>query len=80
VEIRRGVSRHTLDAGAKWKSQMEILEKLKDLLLQATSEHSHNYVAATVTAAIAEIEQLRHERDVAVARLRAAAARRQRSH
>jgi hypothetical protein len=67
--MKMGRHTHTLDARAKWKSQMEILEKLKDLLMQATTERSHNYVAATVTEAIAEIELLRKERDMAVVRL-----------
>jgi hypothetical protein len=57
---------------------MEILEKLKDLLVQATTERSHHYVAGTVTEAIAEIERLRIDRDAAVAHLRVAAARRRR--
>lgn len=41
---------------------MDILEKLKDLLKQATTERSHYYVAATVKEAIAEIERLTEKR------------------
>ena len=39
----------------------DILDKLKDLLLQATTERSHFYVAGSCKAAIAEIERLRLE-------------------
>jgi len=38
---------------------MDVLDKLRDLQKQATTERSHHYVAQTVTAAIAEITQLR---------------------
>lgn len=37
----------------------DILDKLNDLLKQATTERSHNYVAATCREAIAEITELR---------------------
>jgi hypothetical protein len=37
---------------------MSIIEKLEDLLLQATTERSHNYVAQTCREAIAEIKAL----------------------
>jgi len=38
---------------------MDILEKLKDLHTQATTERSHYYVAGCCNEAIAEIERLR---------------------
>lgn len=38
---------------------MDIVEKLQDLHKQATTERSHNYVAACVREAIAEIQRLR---------------------
>lgn len=38
---------------------MDILEKLQDLLKQATTERSHYYVASCCRDAIAEIERLR---------------------
>ena len=38
---------------------MDILDRLKDLVKQATTEKSHYYVASTAAAAIAEIEALR---------------------
>lgn len=44
---------------------MDILEKLRDLLLQATTERSHYYVASCCREAIAEIERLRTIEDVA---------------
>jgi hypothetical protein len=37
---------------------MIILEKLEDLLLQATTERSHYYTAAVLREAIAEIRRL----------------------
>lgn len=37
----------------------DILERLRDLLEQATKERSHYYVASTALFAIAEIERLR---------------------
>ena len=37
----------------------DIVDKLKDLLLQATTERSHFYVASCCQDAIAEIEKLR---------------------
>lgn len=37
----------------------DIVDKLKDLLKQATAERSHYYVAGTCREAIAEIERLR---------------------
>ena len=36
-----------------------LLEKLRDLLVQATTEQTHFYVAACLRSAIAEIERLR---------------------
>lgn len=38
---------------------MDVLDKLRDLHLQATVERSHYYVASVVQAAIAEINRLR---------------------
>jgi hypothetical protein len=38
---------------------MDILERLKDLQVQAARERSHHYVKATAEAAILEIERLR---------------------
>lgn len=40
---------------------MDILEKLRDLHKQATTERSHYYVAATCLEAIQEIESLRKQ-------------------
>ena len=40
-----------------------IIEKLADLLKQATTERSHYYVASCVTEAMQEIKRLRTERD-----------------
>lgn len=37
----------------------DILEKLEDLLKQATTEHSHYYAAGCCREAIAEIKRLR---------------------
>ena len=37
----------------------DIIDKLKDLLKQATTERSHYYVASCCTEAIAEVERLR---------------------
>lgn len=42
---------------------MTIIEKLKDLLLQATTERSHYYVASVTKEAIAGIEALSESRD-----------------
>ncbi len=39
----------------------EILKDLRDLLKQATTEHSHYYVANCCKRAIAEIERLREK-------------------
>lgn len=41
---------------------MDIIEKLQDLLKQATTERSHYYVAHVVTEAIQEINMLRNEK------------------
>ena len=38
---------------------MGIIEKLEDLILQATTERSHYYVAATAREAVEEITRLR---------------------
>ncbi len=40
---------------------MDILDKLRDLHKQATTERSHYYVAATCLEAIQEIESLRKQ-------------------
>lgn len=40
---------------------MDILDKLRDLHKQATTERSHYYVAATCLEAIQEIESLRRQ-------------------
>ena len=42
------------------KSTMDILERLKDLKDQATTERTHYYVAACCEAAIKEIRALRN--------------------
>lgn len=42
---------------------MDIIDDLKDLHKQATTERSHYYVANCVTRSIEEIEKLRKERD-----------------
>jgi hypothetical protein len=39
----------------------DILDDLEDLLLQATKERSHFYVASCITRAIEEIKRLRSE-------------------
>lgn len=39
---------------------MTIIEKLEDLLVQATTERSHYYVASTVKEAIEEIKRLEY--------------------
>jgi hypothetical protein len=44
---------------------MDLIDKLKDLLKQATTEQSHYYVASCCREAIAEIECLRAQRDLA---------------
>jgi len=44
---------------ADGESTMDILERLKDLHEQATTDRSHYYVAKTVELAIGEIEKLR---------------------
>lgn len=48
---------------------MDILDKLRDLHKQATTERSHHYVAATCLEAIQEIESLRKSLIEDVARI-----------
>ncbi len=51
--------------------KQDILEQLKDLAKQAETEKSHYYTAATLKAAIAEIERLRGLRGLVAAMLMA---------
>jgi hypothetical protein len=44
---------------------MDIIERLDDLIKQATTERSHYYTADTAKLARAEIERLRAVRDIA---------------
>lgn len=44
-------------------TKMDILERLRDLLQQATVERGHYYTGSAVKAAIEEIERLTRERD-----------------
>lgn len=39
---------------------MDIVDRLKDLHKQATTEESHYYTASVIEQAIIEIERLRH--------------------
>ena len=43
---------------------MNIIEKLEDLLVQATKERSHYYVASVCREAIAEIKRLQATNDI----------------
>lgn len=50
---------HPCPALGQKPPEQDILDRMKDLLKQATTEKSHYYVASTLVAAMAEIERLR---------------------
>lgn len=49
---------------------MDVLDSLKDLLVQATVEKPHHYTGRVIMQAIAEIELLRAQLELSDAKLR----------